>query len=95
MDVAAIQCQLCDSAVGMGSDSMSFTFCPQSALHLSCVAPIASVVDNQVGCPVCIGERREHVTAVWFERLCHINGVPSPVEPGHTGQDVECSIHAP
>ena len=92
VDAAAVQCQLCDSAVDMGADSVSFTCCPQSAFHLFCVAPVASVVDNQVGCPVCIGERREHASALWFERLCHTNGVQWPVESGHSGQDVECSL---
>ena len=33
---------------------------------------------------MCVGERWEHVNAVWFERLCHINGVQWPVEAVQT-----------
>ena len=91
VDAAAVRCQLCDAAVGMGSDSMSFACCPQSAFHLACLAPIANIVDNQVGCPVCVGERREHVNAVWFERLCHISGVQWPVEVVQTS-DIDCTL---
>ena len=91
VDAAAVRCQLCDAAVGMGSDSMSFACCPQSAFHLACLAPIANIVDNQVGCPVCVGERREHVNAVWFERLCLINGVQWPVEAVQTS-DIDCTL---
>ena len=91
VDAAGVRCQLCDAAVGMGSDSMSFACCPQSAFQLACLAPIANIVDHQVGCPVCVGERREHVNAVWFQRLCHINGVQWLVEAVQTS-DIDCTL---
>ena len=64
VNAAVVRCQLCSAAVRMGSDSMSFTCCPQSAFHFVCLPPVASVVDNRIVCLVCVGERQEHVNAV-------------------------------
>ena len=88
---AAVCCPLPVVRGRNGSDPMSFACCPQSAFHLACLALVARIVDNQVGCPVCVGERREHVNAVWFERLCHINGVQWPVEADQTS-DIDCTL---
>ena len=74
-----------------GSDSMWFTCCQQSAFHFFCLRCCLRCC-HQVGCPVCIGERREHVNVVWFERLCRINGVQWPVEAVQR-QDVDCTCH--
>ena len=62
-------------------DELNIFSCCSSRRHLRCMAPRLSAVSEEVSCPDCPLESRDHVSADWFHRLCLINGVEWSGEP--------------
>ena len=88
-----LQCPLCGDSCCEDFDTVMFSCCPGVAFHVSCMATVVPGGREVTSCPMCPESVRDHVSVEWFQRLCHISGVPWPkLQPSSV--PVECTLCA-